>query len=150
MKNKELFNRTISVLVKAYFDKTLAHGDCACCAVGNLVCAGYGEVMPTNPFGKLELTKYRGWADSVFGYIHTKKAQENISVTGYNRSELEKIEESFEIGNNIHWQAYKNHTEKEIEECQYNGLMRVVDTLMVIHEANETEVKEAKELFVKA
>jgi hypothetical protein len=152
MKQKELFTKTIGILVKAYFDKTLAHGDCACCAVGNLVCAGYGDVLPKNPYGKDELSKYRQWGSLLaMGYsLNMANAERNIEVTGYTIDELTQIEGAFEDGYNIHWTQYGNKTDTEIEQSQYNGLMRVVDTLMLIHEANETEVKQAKELFVLA
>lgn len=150
MKNQELFNKTIAVLVKAYFSGTLAHGDCACCAVGNLVCAGYGDELPKYPYGDSDLHKYRDWGYLLSGRKADNAGLENIRVTSYTSIELLKIENAFESGaNNIHWQEYDNHTDKEIQESQYNGLMRVVDTLMQIHECTVEETELAKLQFVK-
>ena len=42
MKNKELFDHSVSVLVRAYFEGTLASGTCNACAVGNLIVSGLG------------------------------------------------------------------------------------------------------------
>lgn len=151
MKNKGLFDKTVAILVRAYFDKTLAHGDCACCAVGNLVCAGYGDKLPSQPYGRPDLSKYREWGYlSAYGIPSNRRlANQNVEVTGYSERELILIEEAFECGNNnIHWTQYSCKTDSEIESIQYAGLMRVLDCLMQIHEADETEIKEAKELFM--
>jgi len=43
MENKKLFDRTVSILSKAYLNDTLRHGDCYACAVGNLVCHAIGS-----------------------------------------------------------------------------------------------------------
>jgi len=42
MKNKKLFDKTISILVNAYLKGTLIHGDSCACAVGNLI-AGHNN-----------------------------------------------------------------------------------------------------------
>ena len=42
MKNKELFEKTTKILIDAFMNETLAKGDCAACAVGNMVAANIG------------------------------------------------------------------------------------------------------------
>lgn len=37
MTNKERFDETVDILVKAYLNDTLQHGHCAACAVGNII-----------------------------------------------------------------------------------------------------------------
>ena len=136
MKNQELFNRTIGILVKAYQNDTLTHGICQKCAVGNIVAANMG--FSPEPKGWLEANQ-----DSTDWYTTIGKNEcwrnENgfiqIQSTGYSPNNLYDIEESFESAS-------------EGADRMFNGLMAVVDTLMIIHEANETEVKQAKELFV--
>lgn len=153
MKNKELFDKTIGILVKAYFDNTLMHGTCYACAVGNLVCAGMGyklggmkqrgqwngghagpywnNVFVTNPSTMLQIFDI----DANEG-----RAKRQIDSTGYSAKELASIEFAFEtapFGNNE-------------SDYMFNGLMAVCDALMQIHEANETEIAEAKALFVTA
>jgi hypothetical protein len=42
MIKEPLYHKTIGILVDAYFDDTLQHGNCSACAVGNLVAAAKG------------------------------------------------------------------------------------------------------------
>lgn len=46
MKNQQLFDKTVSVLVNAYFNGYLNPVDCAACAVGNLVAGGLNSNYP--------------------------------------------------------------------------------------------------------
>lgn len=131
MKNPALFNKTISILVKAYQNDTLEHGICSACAVGNL-CNGSGawsHVFYTCTGGQIiKRGNYFGWI------------KETIDATGYTWQELAKIEYSFET-------AKKGSTH---EEWNFNGLMAVCDALMKIHEATPEETESAKLQFVKA
>lgn len=45
MKNKELFDKTIGILVNAYLNDTLENANCHACAVGNLVATNCGYEM---------------------------------------------------------------------------------------------------------
>lgn len=144
MKNPELFHKTISILVKAYQNETLRHGNCRACAVGNLVKAnfpycdmntsfGWPSVFCTDGFGQYKnMNSYKG------------AAKEQIDSTGYSVKELALIESAFE---GVEEPCEAN--EYNSDQHQFDGLMSVVDALMIIHEANEEEVKEAKRLFVK-
>lgn len=158
MKNKELFDKTVSILVNAYHKDKLIHGDCSACAVGNIIAANAGiennhslsewrQVFDIdrshNPL--LWSTVFNTCSDNghqVFyhdNYNKCDKTRYQIDLTGYSLLDLANIEFSFETA---------DQGENE-EEYMFNGLMKVVDALMYIHEANETEVSQAKQLFVK-
>jgi hypothetical protein len=69
----------------------------------------------------------------------TKRVKEWIKNTGYSLIELAKIEHAFEFND----MAGDFSTSERI----FNSLMGVIDILSEIHEATETEAKQAKELF---
>jgi hypothetical protein len=130
MKKQELFNKTVGILVKAYQNETLEHLNCRACAVGNICAASagvrlikkdFGVDLHDNDFDKLELVK--GW---FYG--------RDFEHSGYEIHELYEIESAFE---------YTQH-----DKDGFLGLMSVVDTLMLIHEATTEEATEAKSLFV--
>jgi hypothetical protein len=143
MKNPELFHKTISILVKAYQNDTLEHGNCMACAVGNLVKAnlpkarmslstGWPTVLVTYGFGQVvSLESYKG------------SAKKQVDSTGYSVKELALIEYSFE---NVKPDENKDYNS---DQHQLDGLLAVVDALMIIHEATKEEAEEAKLLFVK-
>lgn len=136
MKNKELFDKTISILVKAYFEGTLDHS-CRACAVGNMICAA-NNISPkdfwnyqwSNVFVTTEMS-----GQSIYLNQYVGEAKRQIDSTGYNVLDLAKIENAFENGD-----RYRDN--------MFSGLMSVVDCLMNIHSANETEIAEAKQLFL--
>jgi hypothetical protein len=142
------FNHTINVLVKAYLNDTLQHGDCAACAVGNIVADSSCLKMEKHD-GELYWSK--GWPtwQVVFStsfsnqkirphnYINDAKAQ--IDSTGYTWQELARIEFAFESA----------AVGESDDDYMFNGLMAVVDVLAEIHNINLEEIKEAKALFVK-
>ena len=144
MRNElEKFNETISILVKAYLNDTLRHGDCAACAVGNLV--SYGDkstessriIKWFNVFGTMRTATYCRQFEAPHNY-HTE-AKEVIDSTGYTWPELAKIEYAFEsapIGNND-------------DEWMFNGLMSVVDVLAEIHGIDLETTEKAKLQFVR-
>lgn len=152
---KATFQNTVDILVKAYLNNTLEHGDCGACAVGNLVSAAIGpfEAMPPYLENGKVAEEGIGWPN-VFctienGYqiIRSNKyeglAKEQIDSTGYSRQDLARIEEAFE---------YHNHTYTRLDEDQamFEGLMAVVDVLADIHGINLEAKESAKALFVKA
>ena len=151
MKNKELFNRTVAVLVKAYKNNTLFHAVFCACAVGNLVAAGCGidNVFDNYEWRKKALDEdARSWA-SVFvtsgreQHIYPENykgaAKFQIDATGYSLQELAKIEYAFETA-----PKGDNH-----DDWTLNGLLAVYDVLCEIHEVDKSEVQDAKLLFVK-
>ena len=147
MKNKELFERTVSILVKSYQDDTLEYTDCSACAVGNIVAANNGIQLKKLPNGEInaiggksDLWKYcfQSFGDGVKGlssYMPLDGKQQ-IATTGYSINEIAEIEKSF-------------HTGYAMNLDNFEGLMSLIDCLMVIHEANEVEVLQAKSLFIK-
>lgn len=152
MKNEPLWNKTVDILVKAYLGDTLTHGDCSACAVGNMICANLynSDFKIWNNKFTLNYNDLEGnWSDlfltdGLTQHVYESEAQnetivEQVASTGYLWQDLAKIEFAFETapqGNNS-------------DEWIFNGLMSVIDTLMQIHEANDTEAQEAKGLFRK-
>lgn len=148
MKNKNLYEKTIKILVNAYLNDTLVKGHCSACAVGNIVagnmglsvvrCVGYSSWISKD--GKNEIpywdevfmTTSEGQRVNLDEYEGDAKAQ--IDSTGYSVAELALIEETFETNG----------------DDMFTGLMAVVDVLGVIHEVNQEETIESKNLFVKA
>ena len=152
MKNPELFHRTVGILVKAYLNNTLEHGNCCACAVGNLVAESCGLKI-INRDGKLiwnnglESGEVAWWhgrggknhtlvgefnADTLIG-----QTKHEIESTGYSPKEFFMIEKVFE--------ATSPNYEKD--ESGYLGLMAVVDYLIEIHKGTNKEAEQAKELF---
>jgi hypothetical protein len=136
MINEPLYRRTVDILVNAYFNDTLKHGDCFACAVGNIV--NYGKPEQTsNWVGVFYTADMKQWIrpDQYEGY-----AKYEIDSTGYKWQELAKIEYAFES-------APRGNSE---DEWMFNGLMNVIDVLDDIHQNKDTEAtKEVKKRFVK-
>lgn len=150
MKNKELFEKTVGILVNAYRNNTLRHGDCQACAVGNIIAAncgidgtmsrtewkektgevallGWGSVFMTGEcYQRINESKYKG------------AAKFQIDSTGYTWKELAKIEYAFET-------APKGNND---DDWMLNGLLSVYNVLCDIHEVDPTEVEEGEEVFV--
>ena len=136
------FEKTVDLLVKAYLNDTLQHGNCTACAVGNIIAdaCGYKYVKLKSKITKI--TRIR-WKDNVrprwfFNGAGVVKSDQTIA-TGYNVDELDKIEMAFE---SVEW---------DIDEDKYmfNGLMSVIDALATIHGIDLKQREEAKLLFVK-
>ena len=150
MKNEPLFNRTISILVNAYLNETLIHGECQACAVGNIIANNMGYVPDMFGCGTQWIDKKTKkiiipqWSYIfAYGILLTKnpelhlKSMHEIKMSGYSLDELMLIEKSFEDA-------------PKPDKSGYLGLMSVCDALMEIHEANEIEINEAKALFTHA
>ena len=152
MKNKELFDRTVAVLVKAYQNDTLIHGSCCACAVGNLVAASCGidDIFDVDEWNKKALGEgFVGWH---FVFITNSNGEQlivpenyrgpakfQIDATGYTWQELAKIEYAFET-------APKGDND---DDWMLNGLLAVYDVLCEIHEVADGEVQDAQSVFVK-
>ena len=151
MKNKEQFDWTVGVLVKAYLEGTLEHTNCAACAIGNLVAAkrNYqinGLIWTNSDGDKIEPSwgylQFLGNLRNDIPFEHKKrhpkdKALSELAATGYRVWDTCKIEKSFEM-------VYGT------EDDQYHGLLAVVDALIEIHQGNEEERDEAKQIFQDA
>lgn len=138
MKNKELFEKTVAILVKAYQNDTLKHGLCQMCAVGNIIAENMGFEPSVEGWINAGQDS-TDWLSAANGGL-VSQGFIQIKHTGYTPENISEIERSFETCN-----PGQNSDEK-----MFNGLMSVVDILMQIHEATTEEAESAKLLFVKA
>jgi hypothetical protein len=149
MIRSELYHKTVDILTAAYFNDTLEHGNCAACAVGNMVAHGMNYKF-TRKYGGLnwlEVDAYdetqvaRNWFNVIFHRTQPNERQrQEIESTGYDIYELTQIESAFE-----------NADEGDSsDEYMFNGLMAVIDVLDEIHENKDTAITEkSKKSFVK-
>jgi len=157
MTNIEKFNDTVSILVNAYLNNELEHGNCAACAVGNIIASKRGvkpvlscEMVANGGRYRFSDGSFPAWIDvfitrtrfskQIFvldGYIG--EAKEEIDLTGYSVFDLAKIEFAFERALN-----------QDTEERMFEGLMNCVDVLAEIHGVPLTTTESAKQLFVRA
>jgi len=158
MTNQEHFNRSVAVLVKAFFDGRLECTDCAACACGNLVAAANGyKVVPHDwllPSGELGPDAewfdcnraQEGWPSDMAEV--TEEGLRQIASTGYTTAQFTQIEAGFMMLK--HHQAIEIAAEAygEVKENWFR-LMNVVDVLADIHGIDLTTATAAKALFVK-
>lgn len=143
MKNKELFDRTISILVKAYLNDTLRHGSCMACACGNLIAANNGYIIGSSQWNEGTAV----WFNCIVlrGKFDSKETKQTAILqaksTGYSIKNFKAIEKAFE--------GARIDKFKQSDRNMYAGLMAVVDVLQTIHNATSVEAAEAKSLFVK-
>jgi len=140
MKNKQLYDKTVGILVDAYFNDTLKHNYCTACAAGNIVAANMGFAFTGLAWRSENKTYEMPYWNHVFltstfrqrrcpkWYVGEAKLQ--IDSTGYTWQELAKIEYAFET-------AQKGNSD---DEWMFNGLMSVIDVLDIIHENTDTHV----------
>lgn len=135
------FDHTVNVLVKAYLNGTLEHGNYCSCAVGNIIADSIGAqlVLKDNRL----ISKYRWLHPDYNGsewFLKMNGASDMIAKSGYTDQEIWRIEKTFEGARRCGY---------EDDEDRFRGLMAVVDVLAEIHGV-DLEVKEsAKLLFVK-
>lgn len=159
MKTPERFNRAIKALVTAFFDETLAKGNCAACAVGNIVAEAYGERV-SKKFGRVAC---EGESNTIWKYLFLTErngtqyrnsggvrptvfsARKLIKKTGYNEDELAKVEHAFERNTAITFDWYCVKSRAEIMEDQFKGLVAVVDVLCQIEWLDSAPYKKAFE-----
>lgn len=145
MKNKELFERTINILVDAYQKDTLIHGNCYACAVGNIVAANNNiKFISARWKNKLPswdnlFTTCDGVQNVFENMLNDLDTMSEIKSTGYDWKDLAKIEFAFETAKN------GDNEEDNI----INGLLAVYDVLCDIHEVNKKEIKKGEFIFIK-
>lgn len=162
MYTKELFHKTVGILVSSFMNDTLRHNDCCACAVGNIIAANINakvispEEHTDEDFWYTEFSVWirNGqeilpvWDDlfvtfagqqTVYPKMYRGWVKKQIDVTGYQWQDLAKIEHAFESAS----------FGESKDDWMLNGLMAVVDVLCEIHGMNETEKQESKALFVK-
>lgn len=146
MKNEKLFSETIDILVKAYMNGTLIHGNCSACAVGNIVASRCDYKFQKTRQGVFWQHYVSMWnnvfitsfgSQKVYPGYYRGEAKEQIDSTGYTWQELAVIEKAFE---------FQNYHGSDADG--YKGLMAVVDVLCEIHECEEVK-EETKALFIK-
>ncbi len=151
MKNHELYSKTVDILVQAYFNDTLEHGNYCGCAVGNIIAANFGIELVKSSGKKSEVhpkmipdfsyTANRGHLENPFHngiwyYFKDKNktpngvVEQQVVMTGYSWEELLRIERAFE-------NAWGYTTDDERMFC---GLMAVIECLDLIHENNDTAI----------
>lgn len=156
MKNQELFDKTVGILVKAFINGTLEAANCSACAVGNIVADSLDLQLVRNKYDRLQAKGYQNGnpeRDTGFWYRfiwegevsdeHNSGFVFQCEKTGYTAKQLAKIEQSFMNG-------VQFCVDTKIEDENYTGLMRVIDALMLIHEATPEQATEAKKLFTLA
>lgn len=132
--NRPSFDHTVSILVKAYLNDTLQHGNDCACAVGNLICDANGLDPKINWNPKWHKA-FRCGA----GLRYLEEGKKEVRSTGYSVTEIIQIEKAFEGAGD----------DCGDDERMFNGLMAVCDTLADIHGVDLTLKEEAKKLFVK-
>jgi hypothetical protein len=137
MNNLDKFQNTVAILVKAYLEGTLQKGNCAMCAVGNLVAAALDLDMNMGN-GPCWLTKQGDYILPTWFSVDNETQRKAI---GYTRHQVSRIEDAFEG-----WYEF----EKDEDESEFGGLMRVVEVLADIHQIDLSTKEAAKALFVKA
>lgn len=148
------FENSVNVLVKAYFDGTLEHGNCHACAVGNLVTQACGftykkaygvgvGLMGCNILWSHRDSYYEPDDSKLSWYAVVKVGKKSleglrqVEAVGYSIDELKRIEEAFE---SVDWLS---------NDRMFDGLMAVVDVLADIHGISLEAKEEAKAMFVK-
>lgn len=165
---KATFENTVSILVKAYLNDTLQHGDCAACAVGNIIAANIGaKVVPekincngywkrnhdnlTIAWNDVFMTPFR---ENQRFQLENYKGQikRQIDASGYSVHDLAKIEFAFERAHNPEYNIRTDGLPDDFlnPEWMFNGLMAVLDVLAEIHNVDLSVKESAKLLFQKA
>ena len=163
MNRKELYHKTVDLLLDAYSSGNLKHGDCRFCAVGNICFeASLKTRIPNNRWSSLFYTIAADGRQTKHPPIYQYDALEVytlIKETGYTKEELMKIEETFELSIikvpspferyvylEKDLERYRYYTQHDTKKGQYIGLCAVLDVLRDIH---ETEVQESDKQVVR-
>ena len=176
MTNIEHFNDTVAILVKAYFDDTLRHGNCYGCAVGNIIAHKMGvNIIKTDNKG---LMWDNGDPYPGYGSCNNPDGWGAVFCTSSNEEDEDEEDEdgmpipdfTQEMNPNLlkgaalkqiqasgyHWTElakieYAFETVKcdDFTERMFKGLMAVVDVLASIHSIDLTTTESAKQLFIK-
>jgi|GEM_PF-3143474 hypothetical protein len=146
------FQNAYDALVKGFYNGTLEKGSCSACAVGNIVRHAEGLPVIIHEDGCDKVVD-RGiyWYGIILFIVngssvfYEKGIGEKVeALTGYNPSDIAKIEYAFESATKIERSiSYKNYSESEIIADQYNGLMAVMDVLMELDGINDPSYKDA-------
>jgi len=144
MKNKELYQKTVDIILDAYNSGNFQKQDCTKCAVGNIIAANFSNY--NHDYLKSISPDYRsnGYQTWVQLFVTNKKqriyqkAQDiyksnpviksHIDCTGYNWQDLAKIEKAFESG-----------------KTMLDSLTKVLNVLAEIHLVEEITINKNQE-----
>lgn len=152
--SKERFDKTVGILVKAYMNDTLTHGECAACAVGNIVAARIGCDVVVGDHGAFFWVKDGKTFGPAWHHVFITRrvrqrinpraykgvVKQQIDLTEYTWQELARVEKVFE-------KTGKNYLFDD--EKKFNSLMAVVDLLAKIDGISLEQTETARKLFVK-
>lgn len=129
--------KAIDIFLDAINNGTLAKGNCARCAVGNL-CGGdgaWGNLFFTDDG---EQTDFRNNLN-----VHNRiQAIQAIAKTDFSIEELMKIEYAFETNTVLHISKYYIHSSEKIRQDQINGLKAVVKVMLSFSNDSTTNIDE--------
>lgn len=147
MNRPELYQKTIDVLLDAYNNGKLVHGNCSCCAVGNICKESSNKLDISNSLWSFlfvttsEEGFYKPTRAKSYESFEMELVLSLINDTGYTVEELTKIEWAFETA--IPFEKREYYTKVKTKQGQYMGLCAVLEVLKQIHE--KEEIVEAKE-----
>lgn len=153
---KASFEDSASVLVRAYMNDTLVHGNCSACAVGNLIASAIGKkpVPVVAPCFRFDDNTYTEWnkvfssnpqkCQRFYPENYTEKAKEFIDSTGYTLDELRRIEFAFESA-----PGYQHEAVSIDDNWMFNGLLAVVEVLADIHSVDFSTKELAIDRFLE-
>jgi hypothetical protein len=162
IKKNFTFDHSVWVLTKAYLNGNLQNGNCAACAVGNLIADALG-IRVTRLITAKDHEHYGhpgnrliwvgaepNWLGALFGKRdddfadeHGYSRDEQLAATGYSLDELSSIEVAFESARRM------NYFICLPAEATYQGLLAVVDVLAEIHGVDVATGKQAAAPFTR-
>lgn len=155
----ERIKKAIDIFLDAINEGTLAKGDCAACAVGNLcanaigikpvlkICGSTEPEAPHYIWKRLFFTSYGVQTIKTIFYSpdKVKEAEILISKTDFSKEELMRIEYAFECNTFIKGTEYDEFSKQEIRADQIRGLEAVVKVMLEFDDCKE----EVTEVFTK-
>ena len=135
MNRRELYQETVDIILDAYNQKKLIHGNPCRCFIGNIIssranCDFYSDNI--NPYWIQALTFHRSKLLAHDAHIfieeHVKEGMKQIEKSGYTIEEVDRLEHVFE-----------EEYEKEAFDSQYLGMVAALNELAKIHEADPIE-----------
>lgn len=161
MNRKELYYKTVDILLDAYNNEELFHGNCDACAVGNIVKAngGFGQKPACSKYssnwGIVFCTSMAPWVQKqIFNpENYGGEAKQELDQTGYHIEELAKIEYAFEFSishlpvpqNTSLKDSYNYYKDVDVKKGQFIGLTAVLEVLASIHEIDKQGQESSQE-----
>ena len=141
----ETYENGVNILITAYRNGTLFHGNCEACAVGNLL---GGEGLWQFVIGVTSLSKGSSLVHQVDKY-YLDKGKDLIDKSPYTVDEITAIERAFELSI---FNMFDNRPERHHfviyhpKKAQYIGLCAVLDVMAeMIEDKPTTDTSQSKE-----